>query len=85
MSCNNCGFTPLCWGFSCLALVASHWANVWLAGSAPSNSTSPQSPTPRIVTPLLKLHVQTLRLRPNAPLGPNVMQRKSGRAELKSV
>lgn len=52
-----------CWA----AAWVGGWARGWQQGAARNASTMWPSPTPRMRTPVLTLHVQTLRLRSDAP------------------
>lgn len=45
------------------------WAMGWQQGAARHASTMWPFSTPRMRTPVLTLHVETLTLKPNAPLG----------------
>lgn len=54
------------WALSASSWVAAWvggWATGWQQGAARNASTMWPSPTPRMRTPVLTLHVQTLRLR----------------------
>lgn len=47
---------------------AAGWATGWLQGSARNASMLSQLPTPKMRTPVLRLHVETSRLNPHARL-----------------
>lgn len=72
---------PLLWWLGAL----DGWATGWRRASVRSASMIRPSHTRTSATTLLRLHVQTLRLRPDAPLSPSVPRRKSGPAALRSV
>lgn len=54
-----------CWA----AQWAGGWAVGWRQGAARNASMMSPSPTLKMRTPALRLHVETLTLKPNAPQG----------------
>lgn len=57
---------PSYWLLSWAAGWATGWATGWQQGIARHASSLSRAPMPRIRTPLLRLHVATLRLNPTA-------------------